>query len=77
MFEDDPRAEKYDKYGRYYPKETQVYQVSSMASFDEMMEKNESLNLFHRGNKEAQDRQLRNMNFKSSFFKSWRKFDDK
>jgi len=73
MFEDDPRAEKYDKYGRYYPKETQVYQVSSMASFDEMMEKNESLNLFHRGNKEAQDKQIKQMNLKGSFFRRWRR----
>ena len=43
MFEDDPRAEEYDKYGRYYPVQTHV-------------------------DKEAQDKQLKQMNLKSDFF---------
>ena len=68
MFEDDPRAEEYDKYGRYYPVQTHVYQASSIATFEEMMAKNDNLNLFHRGDKEAQDKQLKQMNFKADFF---------
>ena len=68
MFEDDPRAEEYDKYGRYYPVQTHVYQASSIATFEEMMAKNDNLNLFHRGDKEAQDKQLKQMNLKSDFF---------
>ena len=69
MFVDDPRAEEYDKHGRYYPVETEVYRASSIATAEEMMEKNDNLNLFHRGDKEAQDKQLKQMNFKADFFR--------
>ena len=41
---------------------------SSIATFEEMMAKNDNLNLFHRGDKEAQDKQLKQMNFKADFF---------
>ena len=33
MFEDDPRAEEYDKYGRYYPKlhsDNMIFQVNGL-----------------------------------------------
>tara|TARA_Y100001937_G_C6899934_1_gene232833 strand:- start:54 stop:272 length:219 start_codon:yes stop_codon:yes gene_type:complete len=33
MFEDDPRADKYDSYGRYYPRlhsETMLFQVNAL-----------------------------------------------
>ena len=69
MYEDDPRADKYDKYGRYYPVHTHVYQASSISTFEEMMAKNDNLNLFHRGDKEAQDKQLKPMNVKADFFR--------
>jgi len=68
MFVDDPMAEEYDKYGRYCPKETYVYQVSAISTFEEMMAKNERLNLFHRGDKRSQLQQLRHMNLKPNFF---------
>ena len=70
MYEDDPRAENYDKHGRYYPKETQVIQSSPMANFDTMAEsiKANDYNLFHRGNKEAQIEQLKHMGFGLDFF---------
>ena len=68
MFEDDPIADKYDKYGRYYPVQTHVYQSSSLTTFEEVMAKNDNLNLFYRGDKEAQDKQLKQMNLKSNFF---------
>jgi hypothetical protein len=30
MFEDDPMADEYDKYGKYYPIVTPVFQVSCL-----------------------------------------------
>ena len=34
LYEDDPRAEEFDKYGRYYPKSTElVRQSTSSLSF--------------------------------------------
>ena len=70
MYEDDPRAEKYDKYGKYYPKETQMIQSSSIANFDTMAEsiKPGDYNLFYRGDKEAQIKQLKKMGFGLDFF---------
>ena len=70
MYLDDPRAEDYDKHGRYYPKETHVIQSSSMANFDTMSEsiKEGDYNLFHRGNRQAQLKQLEHMGYKSDFF---------
>jgi len=70
MYEDDPRAEDYDKYGRYYPKETQVIQSSPMANFDTMAEsiKAGDYNLFHRGDKKSQMEQLKHMGFGLNFF---------
>ena len=62
-------AEEYDKYGRYYPKETRMHQVSAISTFEEMMAKNDNLNLFHRGDREAQDKQLKEMNFQTDFFR--------
>ena len=72
MFVDDPRADKYDKHGRYYPVETEVYQASSIATFEEIMGKNDSLNLFHRGNRKAQLKQLKHMNLKHDFHNLWK-----
>tara|TARA_Y100001934_G_scaffold196941_1_gene232128 strand:- start:375 stop:638 length:264 start_codon:yes stop_codon:yes gene_type:complete len=70
MYKDDPRAEEYDKYGRYYPKETHIIQSSSIANFDTMSEsfKEGDYNLFHRGNKKAQTEQLKHMGFGLDFF---------
>ena len=70
MYLDDPRAEDYDKHGRYYPKETHVIQSSSIANFDTMSEsmKDGDYDLFHRGNKEAQLKQLEHMGFGLDFF---------
>ena len=68
MFVDDPRADKYDKYGRYYPVETHIHQASSIATFEEIMGKNDNLDLFHRGNRKAQLKQLKHMNLKQDFF---------
>ena len=69
MFVDDPRAEEYDKHGRYCCKETLVYQETGIGNV--MCDAdNDSLNLFHRGNRKAQLEQLKNMNYKPDFFKS-------
>ena len=78
MFVDDPMADEYDKHGRYYPKETRMHQVSAISTFEEMMSKNERLNLFHRGDRRAQLLQLRHMNLRPNFFggkvwQSWKK----
>tara|TARA_B100001250_G_scaffold398775_1_gene407428 strand:- start:84 stop:317 length:234 start_codon:yes stop_codon:yes gene_type:complete len=69
MYEDDPRAEAYDKYGRYYPKETMIQSVTSLATFDSSGDvmKRGDYNLFHRGNREAQLQQLEDMKYKSNF----------
>ena len=72
MFLDDPRADKYDKHGRYYPVETHIHQASSIATFEEIMGKNDSLNLFHRGNRKAQLKQLKHMNLKHDFHNLWK-----
>ena len=72
MFVDAPRADKYDKHGRYYPVETHIHQASSIATFEEIMGKNDSLNLFHRGNRKAQLEQLKRMNLKHDFFNLWK-----
>ena len=69
MFIDDPRAENYDKHGRYYPKETMIQSVTSLATFDSSGDvmKRGDYNLFHRGNREAQLQQLEDMKYKSNF----------
>jgi len=72
MFVDDPIAEKYDKYGRYYPVETEVYRASSISTFEEIMGKNDSLNLFHRGDRKAQLKQIKHMNLKHNFHNLWK-----
>ena len=69
MFVDDPRAEEYDKHGRYCCKETVIYQSIGVGSVMGDAD-NDSLNLFHRGNRKAQLEQLKHMNYKPDFFKS-------
>ena len=69
MFVDDPKAEEYDKYGRYYPKETVVYKITTIGGVMGDAD-NENLDLFHRSNRKAQLEQLRHMNYKPDFFKN-------
>jgi len=69
MFEDDPIAENYDKYGKYYSKETIIRSATSLSHFDSTGDvmKRGDYNLFHRGNREAQLQQLEDMKYKSNF----------
>ena len=69
MFVDDPLAEEYDKYGRYCRKETVIYKTIGVGNIMGDAD-NESLDLFHRGNRKAQLEQLRHMNYKPDFFKN-------
>tara|TARA_X000000368_G_scaffold204169_1_gene161125 strand:+ start:3618 stop:3845 length:228 start_codon:yes stop_codon:yes gene_type:complete len=66
MFKDDPQAEEYDKYGKYYPRETLVYQSTSIGDIPQMMD---SINrgewdLFHRNTRKKRLEQLRRMKLK-------------
>jgi len=72
MFVDDPLAEEYDKHGRYCRKETLVHQTTGIGSVMGDAD-NDSLNLFHRGNRKAQLEQLKHMNYKPNFFQDYYK----
>lgn len=69
MFVDDPIAEEYDKHGRYCRKETVINKSTSIGSVMGNAD-NDSMDLFHRGNRKAQIEQLVHMGYGLDFFQN-------